>query len=297
MGTAIRLLLLFSILIACNSTTVASEKTIVNTQVLRFGVISLNHPLVMYRQYLPFTEFIAKEIEVEVELILARNYEDIVGYLTSGKIDIALLAGVSYLQAQAAADIVMLCAVLAADGTPSSRSVFLTREDRDDIVSLADTRKKRFAFGSAHSTSSYLQPLWYLFQNNIFPSEFKFWKNLSTQDAVIRAILRGNYDAGVVSQGTFKRFEKMGLKLLETTPPFPGFVVVSTTAVPKNLQIRVQELLLNLDYSSPETASSSVKWSNLLRHGFAAAEDSHYNPIRQVWQEMDLHGLYPGKKP
>ncbi len=47
-----------------------------------------------------------------------------------------------------------LCAVLGMDGTPTTRSLLIVREDRADIRGVADLAGKSFAFGSPDSTAA-----------------------------------------------------------------------------------------------------------------------------------------------
>lgn len=125
--------------------TALSSQAMPAQQILRFGVLTLNHPLVMYRQYLPFTDFLAEKAGIEVELVLARNYKEVVSSLVEGRIEMALLAGVSYLEVREFIDIHPLCGVLSDEGAPTSRSVFFSRVDRHDINTLGDLSQKQNA--------------------------------------------------------------------------------------------------------------------------------------------------------
>lgn len=259
---------------------------------LRFGVISLNHPLIMFRQYLPFTDFLSEKLSTTVSLYLAQDYKTIVEALVQEEIDFALLAGVSYVEASRTGKITPVCSVLAADGSLAIRSVFITREERGDIHTLADLVGRSFAFGSPESTSSYLKPLGYLYSHGIPPDKLSFFDNLPTQDAVIRSVLRGTHDAGAVSTGAAARFSKAGLKEIARTDSYPGFVIVASSLVSPQLRKRVQTILLNLDYSDVEVASSSDRWSPLLKNGFAPTPDAAYISIRQLMEELHKAGIY-----
>ena len=280
--------LLFCLTIA-NSTAIARE-------VLRFGVITLNHPLVMYRHYLPFTDYIAQQLGIEIELVLAADYQGIVDAMAEERVDIALLAGVSYLKVQETTATRLICAVRSQEGTPTSRSAIVVRADREDIRSLDELKGHSFAFGSKDSTSSYLGPLGYLVKHGITPDDFSHWQNFKTHDAVIRALLRGKVDAGAVSKEALAKFPAESLKVLAITPQLPGFVLVSTANVPEDLHARLQTLLLNLNYQDPELASSLERWSPMLRAGFTRVDESHYAPVQTLMQELEAQGFYGEKR-
>ncbi|MFV0439522.1 MAG: PhnD/SsuA/transferrin family substrate-binding protein [Desulfopila sp.] len=260
---------------------------------LRFGVISLNHPLIMFRQYLPFTDFLTDQLSTTVSLYLAKDYRSIVEALVRQEIHFALLAGVSFVDASLTSEeITPVCSVLSADGSLAVRSVFITRGERDDIDTLPDLVGKSFAFGSPESTSSYLKPLGYLYHHGISPDKLAFFDNLPTQDAVIRSVLRGTHDAGAVSTGAAARFKEAGLKEIAVTDSYPGFVIVASPLVPPELRKKLQTILLNLDYSDAEVASLVVRWSPLLRNGFAPTPEAAYTSIFQLMTELHEAGIY-----
>ncbi|WFS63098.1 phosphate/phosphite/phosphonate ABC transporter substrate-binding protein [Pseudodesulfovibrio thermohalotolerans] len=249
---------------------------------LRLGVITLNHPLMMYRQYLPFTDYITGLSGIPVELELAKDYASIIADLLNGKIDIAILGGLSYVEArESSADVTPLCAVLSRDHTPTSRTVIFTVKGRSDLNVLADLKGKSFAFASLHSTAGYLHPLCHLGNRGIAKQDFGETKNLRTHDAVIRSVLRGAYDAGAVSESTFREFAGDGLKVLAVTEPHPGFVLAARRGNIPEID-RLKRTLLDMDYASPDIRARSAKWSPLLRNGFAPVSDADYDPIREM---------------
>lgn len=249
---------------------------------LRFGVITLNHPLTMYRQYLPFTDYVSRESGIGLELVLAKDYRSIIDDLLAGELDVALLGGLSYVVARdASAEVVPLCAVLSPEGTPTDRTVIFCRKD-SDMQTLRDLAGKRFAFASTLSTAGYLRPLCFLGEHGIPAASFGATDNLRTHEAVVQSVLRGRHDTGAVSEATFRRFADKGeLKVLAETPPHPGFVIVARRADVPGVQI-LKEFLLGLDVSVPRLAPAVSKWSPRLRNGFTQVTDQDYAPIRKL---------------
>jgi phosphonate transport system substrate-binding protein len=267
------------ILAALSATALAGQP---RQAALRFGVITLNHPLMMYRQYLPFTDYISERSGIPIELVLAKDYASIIDDLLTGKIDTAILGGLSYIEVkEGSPEVTPLCALLSKDGTPTSRTVIFTVSGRDDIRSVADLKGKSFAFASPHSTAGYLHPLCYLGEHGISVRDFSGTRNLRTHEGVIRSVLRGACDAGAVSEATFRQFAGEGLKVLARTAPHPGFVLAARQGGPPELD-RLRRTLLDMDYSSPEVRNRLRRWSPLLRNGFAPVSDGDYLPIRRM---------------
>jgi phosphonate transport system substrate-binding protein len=281
-----RLLVLVILLTALAAPTGADQ----SFKGISFGVITLNHPLMMYRQYLPFTDFLSERMGIPVELVLARDYSIIIDDLVSGRIDVALLGGFSYVEArEASAAITPLCAILSADRTPTSRTIIFTSANRIDITSLHDLAGKTFAFASTHSTSGYLYPLCYLGGHGIMQKDFAGTKNLRTHEAVIFSVARGVFDAGAVSESIFERFKDFDLKPIARTDPYPGFVLVARKANIPELE-RMRELLLKTDFSSPTLAARALRWTPLLRNGFAPVSDQDYASIRMLRHGVKNYG-------
>lgn len=257
-------------------------------RIFRFGVITLNHPLVIYQQYQPFLDYLSERQPWRFELVLEQRYSAIVDRLQAGTLDIALLAGRTFLQARERTPLEPICAVTGVDGTPTIRSLIVVRDDREDIRTVADLADKRFAFGSPDSTASYLIPLDYLKQHGITLSSFSRWNNLGTHDAVARAVLRGEYDAGAVGEPMAMRYLGSGLRMLAATPPFPGFIIVARAAVPEPVREALRKTLLAIDPASPEVTARSSGWNEVLRHGFVTVDTSVYEAFRAMETRLGL---------
>lgn len=257
-------------------------------RIFKFGVITLNHPLVIYQQYQPFLDYLSERQPWRYDLVLEQRYSAIVDRLQAGTLDIALLAGRTFLQARERTPLDPICAVTGVDGTPTIRSLIVVRDDRKDIRTVADLTDKRFAFGSPDSTASYLVPLDYLQQHGITLASFSRWDNLGTHDAVARAVLRGEYDAGAVGEPMAMRYLGSGLRMLAATPPFPGFIIVARAAVPEPVREALRRTLLAIDPASPEVTARSTGWNEVLRHGFVTVDTSVYEAFRAMETRMGL---------
>lgn len=254
----------------------------------RFGVITLNHPLVIYQQYLPFLDYLGERQPWTFELVLEQQYHDIVRRLEQGSLDIALLAGRTYLQAAERTPIVPISAVLGVDGTPTTRSLIVAREDRTDLNSLQDLKGKRFAFGSRDSTASHLAPLDHLIGHDMPPEVFRSCVNLPTHDAVARAVLRGEFDGGAMGEPMALRYLGSGLKVIDATKPFPGFIIVARADVPEEVRTALQRVLHNIDMTDPATAVRAASWNEVLRHGFAPVDLRTYELFRAMEHRVGL---------
>lgn len=258
---------------------------------LRFGLISLNHPLVIYRQYLPFLEYLSEVTPWTFELVLSQDYGKVVQGLERGELDVALLAGLTFLDVRKRANVTPICTVLDKDGTPTSRTVFVARDDNLAITSLADLRGRRVAFGSHRSTASYLAPLDHLARKGIAPRDLSGTDNLPTHDAVARAVLRGQFDAGAMGAPMARRYIGSGLRIIEATEPFPGFIIVGRAGLDADVLEGLRKTLLAVDAASPAMTKRIQEWNEVLRYGFGPVDGAAYEVIEAMERRMEKAGL------
>jgi len=76
-----------------------------------------------------------------------------------------------------------------------SFSAIVVRSD-SPIRSIRELKGRTMAFGSPHSTSGNLIPRYLLWDNGVPIQRLKSYANLQHHDAVAKAILKGQFDAG-----------------------------------------------------------------------------------------------------
>lgn len=256
---------------------------------LNFGFISVNHPLVIYRQYQPFIDYINEQQATQYTLVLKHAYADVIDALRRGTLDVALLAGKTFMQAQQEADLIPIAAVLSSDGSPDTYSVFVVRDSNNTIHTLADLKGKKIAFGSVDSTASYLMPQYHLAKHSIFLDQFAAYEHLSSHDAVARAVLRGDVDAGAIGASLATRFLGQGLRIIAATERFPGFLIVARADVPKRERDELIRVLLKIPHSRTAT-SSPAQWPEIFRYGFGPVDTNRYaifDTVRATLQQLE----------
>lgn len=267
-------------------------------RVVRLGVITLYHPLVMYRKFQPFADYLSETTGYRFELKISQDYDNILGFLRRGAVDAALLGGLTYIKAHDATGVTPVVAALGKDGTPFCRGIFITRESRRDIRSIQDLKGKRMAFASKYSTSGALAPFYHLYENaQISVSEFSGYSHLGYHDSVAREVLRGNFDAGVVLDSVARRYQDSGIRFVESTDPFPGFLIASTPSAPPMMVESLKQVLLNLDPKDPETMARIGAWDDKIKNGFTRIADADYDPIRGMIRRLSGKGIMPGVVP
>ena len=255
-----------------------------------FSAITLYHPIVMYQKYQPLMKYLTENTPYRFELKLSQDYRDIIRFLKNNDVQVALLGGVTYLEAKQQFNLIPILKPLGHDGKPFYSSVFIARTDKK-INGFSDLKGKSVAFASKLSTSGNLAPLYYLYSRGMKLGDFSRYTNLKYHDSVAREVLRGNYDAGAVIDSVADRFKSRGLRVIAVTDPIPGLPIVVRADAPSSLIKAIKKALLSLDYRNPEHRRIMEQWDEEFRYGFAEAKDSDYDSVRKMIKYLRKKGI------
>lgn len=285
---------LFNLSIVCSQATaeLKQHQQKPKTGEIHLGIITLYHPLVMYRNYQPFADYLSANTPYYFSLKISESYSQIIDYLSKGTVQVAILGGLTYLEAKKKVEITPLLSALGEDGKPFCRGVFITRSDNSQINNIEDIKGTRFALASIHSTSGTLMPLYYLYSKmGIRLSDFKSYENLKYHDSVVRNVLRGNFDAGVALGTIASQYKDVGLKFIGKTDPFPGFLLVVRKDLPAKIVDSIRNALLALNYKDTGDRKTMDTWDVNIRYGFAPTSDKAYETIHEAVTSLSSSGI------
>ena len=267
----------------------AEDKTA--KEVIYFSAITLYHPIVMYQRYQPLMDYLTKNTPYKFELKLSQDYRDIINFLKNNKVQVALLGGVTYLEAKKEFAVIPILKPLGSDGKPFYRCVIIARDTDKEINELSDLKGKSVAFASKLSTAGNLAPLYHLYLNGITLKDLSRYENLKYHDSVAREVLRGNFEVGAVIDSVANRFKNRGLKIIDVSGPIPGLPIVVRADVSPELVSSIKTALLSLDYINPGHRKIMEQWDEEFRYGFVEATDSDYDTIREMINYMGKKGI------
>lgn len=147
-------------------------------------------------------------------------------------------------------------------------AVIFTRADRDDLRSLTDLRRRRFAAVSPQSFGGFQMAWWELLRRDIDPfDDLKLITTGFPHDRVVRAVAAGEADAGTVRTGVLESMAAAGsiryedFKILDpvrdafplphSTALYPEWPFVKASHTPEALAHKVAIALLTLTPDSP----------------------------------------------
>lgn len=245
---------------------------------VRFGVIPRYNPVVMYKRYQPIMDYLTQNTPYRFELKISRDYPEAVRFLREGVTPISSLGDVTFAEASMLYGAIPILKPLNQDGSPFYRSAVIVAKD-SPLKSLSELKGKKMVFGSPHSTSGNLIPRYMLWNSGIRLQELASVTNLKHHDAVAKAILKGQYDAGAVKDVIARKYMSYGLRVLAYSDPLPSVPFVVRKEAPPEFIRAVKQALLKLDRNNPAHKKLMATWDDEFKYGFAEADSGDYRTI------------------
>ena len=251
--------------------------------VLRMGVVPIEAPAIMFRNFSPLADHLSKELKRKVDLKVAVDFQSAIRDLEQGITQFCFMGPSTYISAHAKFGAKLMVKALN-DGKPFHHSVIVTRED-SGINNLEDIKGRSFAFGDINSTTSHIVPRAMLLSAGIDVKDLLYYNYLGHHEEVIKALLAGDFDAGGVMETVALKHKDKGIRLLKFSEDIPEFNICSGPVTDIKVVGEIRQVLLKLDTSTAEGARV-LKSINESYTGFADATDDDYNNIRAMMAKI-----------
>ena len=252
---------------------------------IRFGVIPRYNPVVMYKRYQPIMDYLTQNTPYRFELKISRDYPEAVRFLKEGVTPISSLGDVTFTEASTLYGAIPILKPLNKDGSPFYRSAVIVSK-HSTLKSLQELKGKNMVFGSPHSTSGNLIPRYMLWNNGVRLQELASITNLKHHDAVAKAILKGQFDAGAVKDVIANKYMSHGLRVLAYSDSLPSVPFVVRKEAPPEFIKAVKQALLKLDRNNPEHKKIMANWDDEFKFGFAEASSDDYQMIFAMLRDI-----------
>jgi len=186
--------------------------------------------------------------------------------LRDGKVDLAFLGAVRYVQAH----FEFGATPLVADGKASRSSILVPASS--PITNMKQLKSKRIAFGYADSTSTYLIPLLLLSKNGLRQEDVKGSFVSHRPQDLVDQMLAGKFDACAVSEKTLAT-NKAKVRVLGTSEPFAGPPLVARKGFSDGLAAEIRRMMTSY---KPPAGRPGERFTD----GVTPVTDVDYNRIR-----------------
>lgn len=247
---------------------------------VRFGSVAMDTPAAMHKRLTPLTNYLTESLNRSVILTLSPDMPSAIGNVAKGEVDFAYLTPVAYIKSKAKGDTRLVVKTLT-DGQGAFKLMVVVK-DSSNINSMEDLAGRSFAFGDRAA----------LLQRAVVVGAGMPLERLGTYDFlghydnVVRGVMHGDFDAGIVKDTTAYKWEPKGIRVLHQSPPLPPYNITASAKVDAETFEQMRQALLRLDPSRPmhRAILDSLDKSY---DGFSPTNDDEYAIVRQLIEPFD----------
>jgi len=244
-------------------------------QEIRFGSVAMDIPAVMHKRLTPLIQYLSQELDRPVNLVLSKDMPGAIKDVASGEVELAYLTPVAYLKAHAAGQ-AQLVAKTITEGQGTFKLMIVVRAD-SPIKTLADLQGKTFAFGDR---AALLQRA-VVVGAGVSLDSFSRFGYLGHYDNIVRAVMHGEYDAGILKDTMVYKWQEKGIRVLYASVELPPYNITASSKVDSALLAKLKQTFLKLDPKNPEHMLI-IKALDKNYDGFAATSDQEYDVVRKL---------------
>jgi phosphonate transport system substrate-binding protein len=245
-----------------------------------FGSVAMDIPAVMHERLTPLTEYLSQELGVPVILKLSPAMPAAIKEVSQGNVHLAYLTPVAYLRSHEAGH-TRVVAKTVTKGRASFQLMIVVGEN-SDITSVEDLAGRSFAFGDR---AALLQRATVV-GAGIGLEDLGSYSFIGHYDNIVRGVLHGDYDAGILKDTMAFKWEGKGVRTLYASPNLPPYNITASAGVSDELFVKIQEAFLSLDASDPADLAV-IKSIDPKYDGFASTNDEEYDVVRQLIAPFD----------
>ncbi len=235
------------------------------------------NPRILFEKYQPFVDYISKNINMPVQLII-KDHSELRRLIKNGEVDLGFAGVLDFINVEKSGVMNILAIPINKDRSSFYKVALITQ--KQDIKKIEDLRGKRVGFGPLKSDELNLIPRLMLAKAGIHLSELKKYKHYSYEDTIIKALLKDEIDVGVIRDIHKEKLERMGFKTIAISDEVyygPFFV---NSNLDKNIQKKIEEAIFNI----PEEVIKKLDFD--LQGGFARADENTYKALENKYKKI-----------
>ena len=237
-------------------------------------------PAVMHKRLTPLTNYLSSTLDRPVTLKLSPNMGDAIDNTAKGSVDLSYLTPVAYLRAHEKGNAKLIVKTVT-KGKASFKLMIVVKEG-SPIKSVKQLSGKSFAFGDKKALLQRAtvvgagMPLEKL-------GEYKF---IGHYDNIVRAVMNGDFDAGILKDTMAYKWEGKGIRILYATPDLPPYNIAASKNVDNTTLAKLEKAFLDLNPKNPEHLKV-IKALDKKYDGFARTSDAEYDIVRKLTRPFD----------
>jgi phosphonate transport system substrate-binding protein len=243
---------------------------------LRFASLVLENKEALIREFSPLLGWLEQGGNRRMRLVLYEDYDVLLDAFAKRQIDLAYLGPLPYARLrQRHPKAEPLIRFKEANGSASYRCVLAAF--RGDAVRLSGLNNKAIGLTQPLSTCGPLSVNAILRKHTGFGLDQTHPLTLGNHEKVALAIVAGEVAVGGLKESIADKYVGLGLEVLASTDPLPGFALIVNRATLDDAQ--VAQLRWYLLATPPAVYRH---WGTSIRHGMQIAVDADYDGVRTL---------------
>lgn len=259
-------------------------------QTFLIGLVPEQDIFKQIRRYEPLADYLSRQLNVRVALIVIPSYEKAVDFFKEKKLDAAFLGSMTYILAHTRLGVEPIARPVSLDGTSTYYGVMFVRAD-SKIRSVQDMKGKRLAMVEANTMAGYLLPLAYFTKKGInYTTYLKEFYFAGTHEDAIYDILDRKADIGAAKSTVLIRLAaedprvQNDLLILTRTPAVPD----NCLAVRQDLSATRKEELRSALLKMHEDQAGAMVLKEFKARKFIETSDSDFKSVYFFARELDI---------
>lgn len=242
---------------------------------LLFGSVAMDIPAVMHKRLKPLAQYLGKRLNRPVSMKLSPNMGAAIKEVSEKKVDLAYLTPVAYLKAHEKGGAKLVAKTVT--GGKASFQLMIVVKENSPIKTVEDLKGKRFAFGDKRALLQRAAVV----GTGINLEDFSEYKFIGHYDNIARAVMNGDFDAGILKDTMAYQWRGKGLRILASSPDLPPYNIAARGDIDDKTLEELKKAFLELDPNNPEHMEV-IKAVDKKYDGFAATSDAEYDIVRKL---------------
>ena len=275
------------LVVTCMACSADREGDKVELSTLRISILPDESKEKLLERYTPLFEYLSQEIGIPYQLVIPKDYDELLKLFHNKEIDLAYFGGFTFMKAHLADQAKPL---VMRDVDIRFTSYFLTRADNPG-QEIADFKGRTFAFGSGLSTSGHLMPRFFLREMGIEPeSFFSEIRYSGKHDLTAYWVRDGKVDLGVANHAVIDqmyedgRLNRQEIRVLYETPPYPDYVWALRPLNNETFRVKLRNAFLAL--SKIDAAQAKIL-AGVDAESFLPAGMNDFSKLHRVMSELN----------
>lgn len=242
---------------------------------LLFGSVAMDIPAVMHKRLKPLTRYLSEKLGRPVSLKLSPNMGAAIKEIADKHVDLAYLTPVAYIKAHTKGG-TKIIAKTVTKGKASFQLMIVVKKD-SPYKTVADLKGKTFAFGDKRALLQRAAVI----GTGINMEDFSSYKFIGHYDNIARAVVNGDFEAGILKDTMAFAWRNKGLRILAESPALPPYNIAASGDIDNETLAKLKDAFLSLDKNNPEHLKV-IKAVDKKYDGFAATSDAEYDVVREL---------------